>query len=298
VLAAARREDMSNALAQDIGAAMRALVAHARRLRWLTAHSEDPMWTVRYAKKATVQGAAAVYVPRSSLPTDAECAALFNALDQLGHHRWSVAMRLAHRAGLRWGELVALQAQDVEFEPARIVHVRRAVEQGARGPATVKPPKNGKARSTIFPKSVAADLRAVVGAARARGGVALLFASRSGGIVRRSAFQQVWVRAADAAGWPMTTPLRPSAGYGEKNKGWRWDWRRQVDTARIAPRGRVLDALRPRPRSRRRCRQARPRRPGLHRPSLHRPPQKSRHGRERVGRMSTTRRDAQSAGSP
>jgi hypothetical protein len=37
-------------------------------------------------------------------------------------------MRLTHRAGLRWGELVALQAQDIEFEPARVVHVRRAVE--------------------------------------------------------------------------------------------------------------------------------------------------------------------------
>lgn len=34
---------------------MRALVTHARRLRWLTAQSEDPMWMVRYAKKSAVQ---------------------------------------------------------------------------------------------------------------------------------------------------------------------------------------------------------------------------------------------------
>lgn len=54
---------------------MRGLVTHAGRLRWLTVQSEDPMWMVRYAKKASGQGTSAVYVPRSSLPTDDECAA-------------------------------------------------------------------------------------------------------------------------------------------------------------------------------------------------------------------------------
>jgi integrase len=67
-------------------------------------------------------------------------------------------MRLCHRAGLRWGELVALQAQDIEFEPARVVHVRRAVEQPTRGPARLKAPKNGKVRTSIFPKSLTNDL--------------------------------------------------------------------------------------------------------------------------------------------
>ena len=40
--------------------------------------------------------------------------------------------------------------------------------------------------------------------------------------MRRSTFQRIWVLAADAAGWPMTTPLQRSAGYGERNRGWRW----------------------------------------------------------------------------
>jgi integrase len=128
VIAAVRRAGGSDALVQDVGAAMRALVTHARRLRWLTVQSEDPMWMVRYAKTATIQGAASVYVPRSALPTDEQCAAMFDSLEALGHRRWAIAMRLCHRAGLRWGELVALQAQDIEFEPARVVHVRRAVE--------------------------------------------------------------------------------------------------------------------------------------------------------------------------
>jgi hypothetical protein len=31
------------------------------------------MWMVRYAKTATIQGAASVYVPRSSLATEEQC---------------------------------------------------------------------------------------------------------------------------------------------------------------------------------------------------------------------------------
>ncbi len=46
----------------------------------------------------------------------------------------------------------------------------------------------------------------------------LLFPNGSGGIIRRSNFQQIWIPAADAAGWPMTTPLQRTRGYGTRNK--------------------------------------------------------------------------------
>jgi integrase len=223
VIASVRRAGGSDALVQDVGSVMRALVTHARRLRWLTAQSEDPMWMVRYAKKSALQGATAIYVPRSALPTDEDCNALFEAMEDIGHHRWATAMRLVHRSGLRWGELVALQAHDIEFEPARIVHVRRAVEQPTRGAATLKTPKNGKTRTTIFPKSLTGELRELVDQTVRREGLeGLLFPSASGRIVRRSNFQQIWIRAADRAGWPMDSPLQRSAGYGQANKGWRW----------------------------------------------------------------------------
>ncbi len=58
------------------------------------------------------------------------------------------------------------------FEPARVVQVRRAVEQGARGPAALRVPKNGKVRTSIFPKSLAADLRDLVRETEALGGSA------------------------------------------------------------------------------------------------------------------------------
>jgi hypothetical protein len=87
VIAAVRRAGGSDALVQDVGTVMRALVTHARRLRWLTAQSEDPIWMVRYAKAAAIQGATSAYVPRSSLPTGEQCAALFEAMEGLGHRR-------------------------------------------------------------------------------------------------------------------------------------------------------------------------------------------------------------------
>lgn len=222
VLASVRRDGRSPALVQDVGVAMRSLVTHARRLRWLTSHSEDPMWMVSYSMRATVQGAHAQFVARSSLPTDDQCRDLFVAMERRGEPTWALAMRLKHRSGLRWGELTALQAGDVDLD-SRIVHVRRAVEQGRSGPPALKLPKNGQIRTAIFPRSLAEDLHARVDeVTESAGAEGLLFPSRRGELMRRSSFQQVWIKAASDAGWPMRTPLRRSAGYGDGGRGWRW----------------------------------------------------------------------------
>lgn len=223
VLTKARNAGLSDAYVQDIGAAMRALVTYARRLRWLTAQSDDPMWLVSYSKKAEVQGEHVAFIPRSTLPTDDHCEALFSAMEKLKYKRWALAMRLKHRSGLRWGELIALQPIDLEFEPSRVVHVRRAVELPTKGRPSIKRPKNNHTRTSIFPKSLVDSLQELVDEVQATAGpTGLLFPSRTGGIIRRSNFQQIWIRAADKAGWPMTSPRKKTDGYGKKNKGWRW----------------------------------------------------------------------------
>lgn len=232
VLSGVRGAGGSDALVQDVGSAMRGLVTHARRLRWLTSQSDDPMWMVSYSQRASFQGEHAVYVPRPALPTDAECDALLAAFAAHGEPVWALAMRLKHRSGLRWGELVALQADDIGFDP-RVVHVRRAVEQGQRGQPSIKLPKNGRVRTSIFPKSLVDDLGdRVEQVRRGFGGSGLMFPGRSGAIMRRSSFQQIWIKAADAAGWPMNRPLQRSVGYGEAGKGWRW-----TGSARWSPHG-------------------------------------------------------------
>lgn len=220
VLAAARRAGVADATVQDIGGAMRGLVTHARRLRWLTSMSEDPLWMVKYSRRGSIQGAHTVYVPRSTLPTDSECQALFAQMS--AHHpMWALAMALKHRSGLRWGELVALTAADVGFSP-RVVHVLRAAEQGKRGGPTLKLPKNGRVRTSIYPKSLERALAERVEAVMASAGPSgLLFPGSNGQLMRRSTFQSIWVRAADAAGWPMVAPLERTSGYGQ-GKPWRW----------------------------------------------------------------------------
>jgi hypothetical protein len=118
VLTAVRSAGRSPALIQNVGATMRSLVTHARRLRWLGPQSEDPMWMVSYSKGATLQGAAAGYIPRSSLPTDEQCNALFDAMADKGEPIWALAMRLTHRSGLRWGELTACAPRTSHSAPA------------------------------------------------------------------------------------------------------------------------------------------------------------------------------------
>lgn len=224
VLNRARKAGVSSATIQNVGATMRGLVTYARKLRWLTGRDDDPMWMVSYSQQAQVQGETAVYIPREGLPTDADCERLFAAMEEQGNPRWAIAMRLAHCSGLRWGELTALRAEDIEFEPARVVRVCRAVEQPAKGSATMKAPKNERRRTTIFPRSLTDELRSLVDEVTAKQGPrGLLFPGARGGIARRSTFQQVWIKAAAAAGWPMERELQRTKGYGPKNKkGWRW----------------------------------------------------------------------------
>jgi integrase len=101
----------------------------------------------------------------------------------------------------------------------RARHHRRA----ARAGLVARPSENGKVRTSIFPKSLTKDLAEIAEQTATRAGPeALLFPSASGRIMRRSNFPPVWIRAADAAGWPMTTPLQRTGGYGQTNKGWRW----------------------------------------------------------------------------
>lgn len=164
------------------------------------------MWHVAYSARPTHQGQAVGFVVRAELPNDEQCAALFAALAELGQPTWSLAMRLARRCGARWGELVALRPLDILFEPHRSVHIRRALEQSGRG-LVFKAPKNAQARATIFPTSLAADLRAHVDqVSRARGEEGLLFPGTDGGPAGRRPFLRVWHRAARRAGCPYTPP--------------------------------------------------------------------------------------------
>lgn len=196
------RDQLAQVTVQNVGSAMRSLVTFAFKNRWLTRDS-DPMWLVRYSPTPDHQGEAIGFVERSSLPTDEQCEALFQALVEHGHPTWALAMRLKHRSGVRWGELIALRPCDLDFSPQRIVRIGRAVEQSQQGLA-IKPTKNRQRRTSVFPASLVAPLKLLSTATEHAGGSdALLFPGNDGGYANRRTFQRHWARAANTAGWPM-----------------------------------------------------------------------------------------------
>ena len=199
------RKRLAPSTVQNLGSAMRALVTFSHKNRWL-ARDTDPMWLVRYSPSAEVQGQAVGFVPRSSLPTDEECNRIFKALDAAGHPDWALAMRLKHRSGLRWGELIALRPVDLDFDPQRVIRVHRAVEQSRQGLA-IKGTKNRQRRVTTFPASLVEPLEGWSSRVELeRGPEGLLFPGKDGDFANRRWFQRVWARAAREAGWPMKRP--------------------------------------------------------------------------------------------
>lgn len=201
------REKLAPQTVQGVGSCMRSLVTFAHKSRWLP-REVDPMWSVSYSAKAEYQGQAPLFVPREALPNDEQCAALFNAMAALDEPTWALAMRLKHRSGVRWGELIALRPMDVDFEPGRILRVERAVEQSRLG-RNIKSTKNTQKRTTIFPASLAADLHDhVESVRRLEGDDALLFKRADGQLAERSEFLRLWVRAATAVGWNVTSTKR------------------------------------------------------------------------------------------
>jgi len=200
----AARASLSPATVQSVGSCLRSLVTFAHKSGWLPREA-DPMWHVAYSARAEHQGQAVGFIPRDTLPSDDQCLQLFDALAALGQPTWALAMRLAHRSGARWGELIALRPSDIDFEPTRIVRIHRAVEQSARGRA-FKAPKNAQKRTAVFPASLASDLAGHVEAVRNKqGDEALLFPGADGQPAERRQFLRLWHRAALVAGWPMRT---------------------------------------------------------------------------------------------
>lgn len=201
VLGAARRR-LAPQTVQSLGSCMRSLVTFAHKSRWLP-REVDPMWLVSYSIKGDFQGEAAGFVPRDLLPNESQCSALFDALDQMGQPAWSLAMKLKHRSGVRWGELIALRPVDIEFEPHRVVKVHRAIEQSSRGRA-IKSTKNKQRRTSLFPASLGNALSEHVETVRRlQGDEALLFSRPDGEPAERRQFLRLWTRAARMADWPM-----------------------------------------------------------------------------------------------
>jgi integrase len=171
----------------------------------------------------TVAGESALFVDPAEIPAATDVAKLGQALasGRRGHLDELMATTAAY-TGLRWGELAALTADQIN-PAARVITVDRKVAEIA-GHLYLEAPKNRKRRQTIYPTATPAGyplaerLAARLQAARAEqhagtNPLGLVFPSPCGKYWRSSNFNRnVLKRAYHAAGW------RDPAGHG------RWTW--------------------------------------------------------------------------
>jgi integrase len=189
--------------------------ARLREAHWQASGREVP------GPKVTAAGESAVYVDPDEIPGPADVAKLGQAMAVV-RDRYELMANFAAYTGLRWGELAALTAGQIDVA-ARMVRVdRKVVEVG--GALYVEAPKNRKWRRTIYPRLtpegyplgelVAARVSEVAGEqAAGRNPLGLMFPSPGGRYWRSSNFRRRVLQAAYlATGW------RDAEGEG------RWTW--------------------------------------------------------------------------
>ena len=189
--------------------------ARLREVHWQAAGRAVP------GLKVAVAGESALYVDPTEIPGSADVAKLGQAMAVL-QDLYELMANFAAYTGLRWGELAALTAGQIDVA-ARMVRVDRKVAE-VGGHLYVEAPKNRKWRRTIYPRLtpegyplgelVAARVSEVVRErAAGRNPLGLMFPSPGGRYSRSSNFcRRVLQPAYLAIGW------RDAAGAG------RWTW--------------------------------------------------------------------------
>jgi integrase len=113
-----------------------------------------------------------------------------------------VLVLLATFAGLRWGELIALQRNNIDLEAfdIRIVETTVQLDTGLLLPGT---PKSRAGRRTVaFPAELVPEIRWHLERFAEPGEQGLVFVGPKGARLRRSNFGRIWVRACVQAGTP------------------------------------------------------------------------------------------------
>lgn len=147
----------------------------------------------------------------AEIPTDDQVKALRDALAAIDI-KYAIMCDIASHCGLRLGELLALQQDDISIKN-RTIHVQRqVVEETGRGFVKRKPKTKAGTRTVIIPKAIMPALRAYH---RKKKTGELMFCDSAGGYLYRSNFNQVLngrisngkrksKGAFDAAGWPKS----------------------------------------------------------------------------------------------
>lgn len=127
---------------------------------------------------------------------------VFALADAVGR-RWRALVLLAAFCGLRFGELAALQRQDIDLEAATVT-VRASVAELPRGVRHVGPPKSEAGRRSVtVPDAILDDLRRHLAQFVTAAAHASVFLGPKGGPLRNANFgRSIWRPATEKVGIP------------------------------------------------------------------------------------------------
>jgi len=143
-----------------------------------------------------IPGAGVERAPERPVATIADVDALTAAIAP----RYQALVLLAAWCGLRRGELLGLQRNDLDLD-AGVVRVERSMHQLANGTLFLGPPKTDAGqRKVAIPPHLRNDLAAHLDRYVAPAGDALVFTGEKGGPLRPHVLQKAWVTARRATG--------------------------------------------------------------------------------------------------
>lgn len=143
-----------------------------------------------------IPGAGIERAPERPLAAIADVEALTAAISP----RFRALVLLAARCGLRRGELLGLQRNDLDLD-AGVVRVERSMHQLADGTLVIGPPKTDAGRRKVaIPPHLRNDLAAHLDSYVALAPEALVFTGERGGPLRPHVLQKAWVTARRATG--------------------------------------------------------------------------------------------------
>lgn len=208
ILDTMRAKGLSQAYIQNVGSCMRSMISFAHASYWL-GKGEDPMFKVAYQEKAKYQGESVHYVPRNTVPSLEQVQDLCEAGRSIDQERLALMWELKSFCGARWAEIIALRPADFDMRFRRVFINKTVNERRGGRLEFTSSTKNGKARHSVFPKSIEERLGELLDSVSPSD---LVFVGANGKPLRRSNHLRFWYPAAEKAGWPMESRRAASGG--------------------------------------------------------------------------------------
>ena len=165
------------------------VVEHVKKMKALFSHQieEDRLTTNPVKRKHILR----CEDKEMSVWTPLECKQFLdyaNKIYSINHREVFIMYKIASNCGMRWGEIAALQTEDIDFDHSRIRINKSYCQVGSY----IKLPKSGKVRFATLSPSLAQDLREYI---LQKGIKGVLFKDTTGNYYSYNTFRNVhWLK--------------------------------------------------------------------------------------------------------